>query len=224
MSTIGKNTPIGAELQDFVDRIENIAAQIAALQDDKAVVLADAKARGFSKRRLGEVIRIRKMKPQDRQEAEAELDIYLHALGMESEPPLLRYMARAGTDTAVRATVLEAMKSFVPPHGRGDITVTMEGKPVRLARNKAGEVEMLEAADKPLPMPGAGRTQKKPKAEVPECSADQAEEMGRQYARDNRPIIDNPFPYGDARRPRFDKGWRLETGNDGMGPDEQDED
>ncbi len=223
MTTIGKNTPLGAELQEFVDKVENINAQIAGLNDDKAVILADAKARGFSKRRLGEVIRIRKMKPQDRQEAEAELDIYLHALGMDSEPPLLRYMARAGTDTAVRDTVLEAMKGFVPPHGLGDITVTMAGKPVRLARNKAGEVEMHEVADKPLPLKGAGRQQKKPRADVPECTDDQAEEIGRTYARENRPIIDNPFPYGDPRRPRFDKGWRLETGNDGMGPQDDDE-
>lgn len=48
--------------------------------------------------------------------------------------------------------------------------------------------------------------------------------MGRQFARDNRAIIDNPFPYGDPRRPHFDKGWRLETGNDGMGPEDDDED
>jgi uncharacterized protein (UPF0335 family) len=221
MTTIGKNTPVGAELQEFVDKIENINAQLAGLADDKAEVMAGAKARGFSKRRIGEVIKIRKMKPQDRQEAEAELDIYLHALGMASEPPLLRYMARAGTDTAVRDTVLEAMKGFVPPHGLGDITVTMAGKPVRLARNKSGEVELLEVEDKPLPMKG-GAGKKKPKAEVPDVSADQAEAMGRQFAQDNRPVIDNPFPYGDPRRARFDKGWRDGAGNDGMGPGEED--
>ena len=222
MTVIGKNTPVGAELQSYVDRIENINAQIKALQDDKGAVLAEAKAKGFSKTRLGEVIKIRKMKPQDRQEAEAELDIYLHALGLESDPPLLRYMAKAGTDTAVRETVLDAMKGFVPPHGMGDITVTMAGQPVRLARNKAGDVEMSEVIDKPLPMSGAKRSQK-PKADVPDCSGEQAEEMGRQFARDNHAIIDNPFPYGDPRRPRFDKGWRMETGNDGMGPEDGDD-
>lgn len=225
MSTIGKNTPIAAELQSFVDRVENLNAQIKGLQDDKSAVLAEAKSKGFSKRRLAEVIKIRAMKPQDRQEAEAELDIYLHALGLESTPPLLRYMARAGTDTAVRQTVLEAMMGFVPPHGLGYITVTMEGKPVRLSRNKAGEVEMHEVIDRPAPIPGTSRKQTKPKADVPDCTAEQAEELGRTYARDNRPIIDNPFPFGDGRRPRFDKGWRLETGNDGMGPsDDDDED
>ena len=221
MTAIGKNTPATAELQSFIDRLENIDAQIAAFKDDRTAVLAEAKARGFSKRRIGEVIKIRKMKPQDRQEAEAELDIYLHALGMESTPPLLRYMAAAGTDTAVRETVLGAMKSFVPPHGMGDITVTMEGRPVRLVRNKAGDVELLEVIDKPLPMPAPHRP--KPKADAPDCTDAQAEEMGRQFARDNRPIIENPFPYGDPRRPRFDKGWRHEAGNDGMGP-QDDED
>ena len=222
MTVIGKNTPIGAELQGYVDRVENINAQIKGLNDDKGAVLAEAKAKGFSKTRLGEVIKIRKMKPQDRQEAEAELDIYLHAMGLESVPPLLRYMAKAGTDTAVRATVLDAMKGFVPPHGMGDITVTMQGQPVRLARNKAGEVEMLEVIEKPAMGAGSTRRSAKPKADVPDCTDEQAEEMGRTFAKDNRPIIDNPFPYGDARRPRFDKGWRLETGNDGMGPDDED--
>lgn len=219
MTTIGKNTPIGEELQSYVDRLENLNAQIAGLQDDKKAVVAEAKARGLSPRRIGEVIKIRKMKPQDRQEAEAELDIYLHALGLESDPPLLRYMARAGTDTAVRETVLEAMKGFVPPHGKGDITVTMEGKPVRLSRNKAGEVEIFDVIDRPLPT-GGKRHAPKPKADVPNVDADGAEALGRQYAADNRPVIENPFPYGDDRRARFDMGWRKETGGDGMGPDE----
>ena len=220
--TIGKNTVAGDELQGYVDRVENINSQIAGLQDDKSAVMAEAKSRGFSKKRIGEVIRIRKQKPQDRQEAEAELDMYLHALGMANEPPLLRFIARAGVDTAVREQVLDAMKGFVPPHGLGDITVTMAGKPVRLSRNKSGEVEIAEVVDKPLPGLKTPR-QSKPRADVPECSDDQAEEIGRQFARDNRPIIDNPFPYGDGRRPRFDRGWRLETGNDGMGPDDDDE-
>lgn len=223
MTTIGKNTVAGEELQGFIDRVENINSQIAGLNDDKAAVMSEAKARGFSKKRIGEVIKIRKQKPQDRQEAEAELDMYLHAIGMASEPPLLRYIAHAGVDTAVREQVIEVMKDFVPPHGLGDITVNMGGRPFRLYRNRQNEVEIAEVLDKPLPGLKTPR-QAKPKADVPSCTDDQAEEMGRQFARDNRPIIDNPFPYGDSRRPRFDKGWRRESGNDGMGPAEDDED
>lgn len=219
---IGKNSHVGAELQEFVDRVERINGEIKGLQDDKSAVMAEAKARGFSKPRIGDVIKIRKMKPQDRQEAEAELDIYLHSLGMANEPPLLRYITRAGIDTAVREQVLDAMKAFVPPHGAGDITVTMAGRPVRLSRNKGGEVEMAEVVEKPAARPEA-KPSPKARPDVPDCTEGQAEEMGRQYAKDNRPIIDNPFPYGDARRPRFDKGWRTEAGNDGMGP-QDDED
>lgn len=44
-----------------------------------------------------------------------------------------------------------------------------------------------------------------------------AEELGRQAARDGRPVIDNPFPYADPRRAKFDEGWRKESEADGMG-------
>jgi SpoVK/Ycf46/Vps4 family AAA+-type ATPase len=44
-----------------------------------------------------------------------------------------------------------------------------------------------------------------------------AEEMGRKAARDGKPIIDNPFPFNDPRRARFDEGWRKESDSDGMG-------
>jgi SpoVK/Ycf46/Vps4 family AAA+-type ATPase len=44
-----------------------------------------------------------------------------------------------------------------------------------------------------------------------------AEDMGRKAARDGKPVIDNPFPFGDPRRARFDEGWRKEAETDGMG-------
>ncbi len=219
--SIGKNTPLSTELQGFIDRVEKVNGEIKDLQTDRTAIFADAKAKGFSNRQMRRLIRIRTMKPQDHQEDEAEFDVYAHALGMANEPPLLRYMAKAGTDTAVRDTVIEAMKGFVPPYGKGEITVTMEGKPVRLLRNKDGTVELHDVIEKPAQAPRPGRSSAKPRAEVPDVDAAGAEALGTQYARDNRPIIDNPFPYGDDRRPRFDKGWREETGNDGMGPDDE---
>lgn len=44
-----------------------------------------------------------------------------------------------------------------------------------------------------------------------------AEQLGMLAAREGKPITDNPFPFRDARRARFDEGWRKETGTDGMG-------
>lgn len=55
---------------------------------------------------------------------------------------------------------------------------------------------------------------------VPEVSETGAFAYGQQMFRDNRPITDNPFPFGDARRARCDEGWRKESGSDGMGDSE----
>jgi uncharacterized protein (UPF0335 family) len=223
MTTIGKNTPASAELIGYIERVEKVNGEVKDLQTDRTAIFAEAKAKGFSNRQMRRLIKVRAMKPHDHQEDEAEFDVYAHAAGMANEPPLLRFIAKASVDTAVREQVIEAMKGFVPPHGKGDITVTMEGKPFRLQRNKAGEVEIAEVIDKPVPGLTSRAPKPRPRADVPDCTDAQAETMGRQYAADNRPIIDNPFPYGDPRRPAFDKGWRAESGNDGMGP-EDDED
>ena len=106
-TTIGKNTPGGVKLLGFIDRIENLNGQIKDLQDDRTVVFAEAKADGFSARQMRRLIKVRKMKPQDHQEDEAEFATYEHAAGMAVEPPLLRFMAKAATDTAVREQVIE---------------------------------------------------------------------------------------------------------------------
>lgn len=57
-------------------------------------------------------------------------------------------------------------------------------------------------------------------ADIVEDSAidiESAEELGRKAARDGKAVIDNPFPFGDPRRARFDEGWRKESETDGMG-------
>jgi len=221
VSTLGKNTPQSAELLGFVERVEKVNGEVKDLQTDRAAIFAEAKSKGFSTRQMRRLIKVRAMKPHDHQEDEAEYDVYAHAAGLATEPPLLRYMAKAGTDTAVRDQVIEAMKGFVPPHGKGEITITMEGKPVRLARNKAGDVELLDVK-RPLPLNGKPQPPRprRSKPDVPDVDEDGAEMLGRDYAKANRPVIDNPFPYGDDRRARFDRGWRKENGGDGMGPEE----
>ncbi len=64
----------------------------------------------------------------------------------------------------------------------------------------------------PWPLPRAGEV-----VEDDDASIETAEEMGRQAAREGKPVIANPFAFGDARRARFDEGWRKETNSDGMG-------
>lgn len=215
---VGQNTVSGEQLRSFVERIERLRAEKKQNSTDESAVLAEAKSAGFTPKAIKACVKIRAMKPHDRQESEAMLDMYLHSLGMASEPPLFRYAGLAAIDTTAREAVLSRMKDFVPAFGLGDITVNMGGKPVRLSRTKDGEVEAVEIIDAP-PLQKAAPA-RPDKADVPNVDVGGAEDLGREYARDNRPVIDNPFPFGDPRRPCFDAGWRKETGNDGMGPED----
>jgi len=218
--SVGQNTVSGEMLRSYVERIEHIRADKKQLADDEKAICAEAQASGFTPTAIKECVRIRAMKPHDRQEAEAMLDMYLHALGMATEPPLFRAAGLAGIDTTVRDQVIDRMKEFVPASGMGDIVVNFGGKSVRLLRDKSGNVDAQEvekpkaSASHPSPK---WTDAKAPREPVPDVDGEGAEALGAEYARDNRPVIDNPFPFGDARRPRFDAGWRKETGSDGMG-------
>lgn len=218
--TIGQNTVSSEMLRSYVERIERLRGERKELGDDILQVKAEAKANGFTPKILDRVIKRREAKPHDLQEWDALTDMYLHALGMQGlgAGPLFRSTGLAGIDTAAKELVMERLKDFVPAAGLGNIIVNMGGKPVRLERQKDGTVTMTDVmatidngADEP-----ARKIEKPPVPDVDEAGA---EEMGRQFARDNKAIIDNPFPFGDKRRARFDVGWRKETGSDGMGPD-----
>lgn len=218
MTAIGKNTIGGELLRGFVDRVENLNAQIKQLGQDKAVVLAEAKAANLVPAGINYIVKKRKMKPSERAEAEALEDMYLHAMGMAADNPLFRTVGLMKVDINARESVIEAMKKFVPANG--SITVEAGGAPVRLTRDADGNVSVTEVIEKPVQqvMPETGK-RASAKAEVPNVSADEAERMGAAAFKEDVPIINNPFPFGDARRPRWDKGWRDEGGNDGMGDD-----
>lgn len=217
--SVGQNTAAGERLRSFVERIENERAIAKQASKNVSAIKAEAKAEGYDGAALAAVVKIRAMKPHDRQEAEALLDMYLHAMGMASEPPLFRAAGLAAIDVTARDQVIDRMKDFVPAAGLGDVTVNWNGKAVRLSRDKSGAVtatDVVEApkADAPPQKPRSKGAERPP---VPDVDAAGAEELGREAARDNRPVIDNPFPFGDVRRARFDLGWRKENGSDGMG-------
>jgi uncharacterized protein (UPF0335 family) len=72
----------GAEaLKDLVDRIERLEEEKKAISDDIKDVYTDASAKGFDKKVLRLVIKLRKMSRQDREEEETVKDLYLQALG-----------------------------------------------------------------------------------------------------------------------------------------------
>lgn len=221
--TIGHNNVAGKQLAAFVERVEAIRAAKQTMQDDEAAVLAEAKVSGFVPAAIRAVIKLRAMKPHARQEAEAILETYLHALGMSAETPLFRRVGLMAQDAKTREEVTEAMKALVPENG--SIIVEAGGKAVKLTRDKDGAVTVQDHVEPapfaPGPSPAMSRPMPAaPKADIPTVDDDGAEDLGRAAFKDNQPIISNPFPFGDSRRPRWDAGWRKESGTDGMGPDD----
>lgn len=215
--SVGLNTESGQLLGRCIERIETIRAEKKQLSESESAVMAEAKAAGFLPSAIRTVVKYRAMKPHDLQEAEALVDTYRHALGMTMDTPLFRQVGLMSIDKASRDEVIEALKKFVPENG--SITIEASGRPVRLTRDKAGEVtasEIVPAAPRPVATEGAVSRPERPP--VPDVAPEAAEILGVEAFGQNTPIIANPFPFGDARRPRWDAGWRKASGGDGMGP------
>ncbi|MBA5777315.1 DUF2312 domain-containing protein [Stappia sp. F7233] len=70
------------QLRAFVERIERLEEEKKVISDDIKDVYAEAKGTGFDIKVLRKVISLRKKKPHEREEEEAVLDLYMHALGM----------------------------------------------------------------------------------------------------------------------------------------------
>jgi uncharacterized protein (UPF0335 family) len=69
-------------LKSFIERIERLEEEKAAIANDVKEVYAEAKGTGFDTKIMRQIIRLRKMEPNDRQEQEELLDIYMRAVGM----------------------------------------------------------------------------------------------------------------------------------------------
>jgi uncharacterized protein (UPF0335 family) len=69
-------------LKSFVERIERLEEEKRALAEDVKEVYSEAKGAGFDVKTMRQIIRLRRMDEQDRDEQEALLDTYMRALGM----------------------------------------------------------------------------------------------------------------------------------------------
>jgi uncharacterized protein (UPF0335 family) len=68
------------KLRQTVERLEALDQQKTDLMDDVRDVMAEAKNEGFDLKVLRQVLRVRKMKPEDLSEQEELLNLYLNAL------------------------------------------------------------------------------------------------------------------------------------------------
>jgi uncharacterized protein (UPF0335 family) len=75
----------GDILRQYIERIERLEEEKRGIMDDIKDVFAEAKSNGFDAKIMRKVISIRKKDASERDEEEAILALYLHALGMLPE-------------------------------------------------------------------------------------------------------------------------------------------
>jgi uncharacterized protein (UPF0335 family) len=80
--TATQDTVAAAELRQLIERVERLEEEKTALQDDIKEVMAEAKGRGYDTKAIRTIIRLRKKDPNERQEEEALVELYMNALGM----------------------------------------------------------------------------------------------------------------------------------------------
>ena len=68
-------------LASYIERIENLENQRALLAGDIKDILTEAQSTGFDAKIMRKVIKIRQIKPEDRQAQDELLNIYMLALG-----------------------------------------------------------------------------------------------------------------------------------------------
>ncbi|RVU03907.1 DUF2312 domain-containing protein [Novosphingobium umbonatum] len=83
--TITKKVETAADerLRLLIERIERLEEEKKGISDDIKDVYNEGKATGYDPKAMRTVVRIRKMKPDDRKEMEAILDVYKSALGID---------------------------------------------------------------------------------------------------------------------------------------------
>lgn len=77
------NSIAAGELKAYIERIERLEEEKAALAGDLRDVYTEAKANGFDTKIMRKIVAIRKKDHAERKEEEALLDLYLEALGMQ---------------------------------------------------------------------------------------------------------------------------------------------
>ncbi len=73
------------QLKSIIGRVEKLEEEKRAIADDIKDVFAEAKGNGFDVKAIRQIIKLRKMDAQEREEEETVLDTYMRALGMLPE-------------------------------------------------------------------------------------------------------------------------------------------
>ena len=69
-------------LKSFIERIERLEEEKGAIAGDIKEVYSEAKSAGFETKIMRQLVRLRKMDAQERNEQEQLLDVYKQAVGL----------------------------------------------------------------------------------------------------------------------------------------------
>ena len=83
MSKVQTGGVESTKLRSYIDRIERLEEDKAGVASDIKDVFAEAKSNGFDVKAMRSILKLRKMKANERTEAEYMLDLYKRALGMD---------------------------------------------------------------------------------------------------------------------------------------------
>jgi uncharacterized protein (UPF0335 family) len=83
-----RNSIDSVELQRYVQRIENVHAEIADLNADRRAIFKEVKAAGYDAATVRTIIKRRATEPDKRQLMDELLDLYAAALGDFASTPL----------------------------------------------------------------------------------------------------------------------------------------
>src|ERR1700722_6235968 len=70
----------GDQLRAIIERVEHVEQEIQELTDAKKEIYLEAKGNGFDVKTIREVIRLRKRDPDERDEQESLIEVYLQAI------------------------------------------------------------------------------------------------------------------------------------------------
>lgn len=73
------------KLKSYIERIERLDEDKSGIASDIRDVFAEAKSSGFDVKTMRQILKLRKMRVNERTEAEYMLDLYTRALGMQIE-------------------------------------------------------------------------------------------------------------------------------------------
>ena len=82
MSELTQGNVSTQQLESIVERIEKLTEEKAEIASFIKDVFAEAKGNGYVVKAIKEILKLRKLEPQEREEQEYMVDVYKKALGL----------------------------------------------------------------------------------------------------------------------------------------------